>query len=127
MIAGVQGLKAILGGFDVERIRRDFPILSRPVRGKQLVYLDSAATTQKPRAVIDAISRFYERDNANVHRGVHALSERATKAFEGARAMLTWAFASEMVQKVGPEEARARVHRAVTARLPHGRLLKEVA
>jgi cysteine desulfurase/selenocysteine lyase len=73
------------GPFDVERIRSDFPILSQRVRGKPLVYLDSAATAQKPRAVIDAVSRFYAEDNANVHRGVHLLSERATAAFEGAR------------------------------------------
>ncbi len=71
---------------DVAERRADFPALDQQVHGKPLVYLDSAATTQKPRAVIDAISHFYERDNANVHRGVHALSERATKAFEGARA-----------------------------------------
>jgi cysteine desulfurase/selenocysteine lyase len=72
--------------FDVAARRAEFPALHQQVHGKPLVYLDSAATTQKPQAVIDAISRFYERDNANVHRGVHALSERATKAFEGARA-----------------------------------------
>jgi cysteine desulfurase / selenocysteine lyase len=72
--------------FDVAARRAEFPALDQQVHGKPLVYLDSAATTQKPRAVIDAISRFYERDNANVHRGVHALSERATRAFEGARA-----------------------------------------
>jgi cysteine desulfurase/selenocysteine lyase len=72
--------------FDVAARRAEFPALDQQVYGKPLVYLDSAATTQKPRAVIDAISRFYERDNANVHRGVHALSERATRAFEGARA-----------------------------------------
>jgi cysteine desulfurase/selenocysteine lyase len=72
--------------FDAAARRADFPALDQQVHGKPLVYLDNAATTQKPRAVIDAISRFYERDNANVHRGVHALSERATRAFEGARA-----------------------------------------
>jgi cysteine desulfurase/selenocysteine lyase len=72
--------------FDAATRRADFPALDQLVYGKPLVYLDSAATTQKPRAVIDAISHFYERDNANVHRGVHALSERATRAFEGARA-----------------------------------------
>jgi cysteine desulfurase/selenocysteine lyase len=71
--------------FNVERIRADFPILSQEVRGRRLVYLDSAASAQKPRAVIDAISHFYTHDNANVHRGVHFLSERATLAFEGAR------------------------------------------
>ena len=66
--------------------RKDFPILSREVHGKPLVYLDNAATTQKPRAVLDAIRRYYEEDNANVHRGVHHLSERATRHYEGARA-----------------------------------------
>ncbi len=64
--------------FDVAAIRGDFPALAQQVHGRPLVYLDNAATTQKPRQVIDAISRYYERDNANVHRGVHALSERAT-------------------------------------------------
>jgi cysteine desulfurase/selenocysteine lyase len=72
--------------FDAAARRAEFPALDQQVYGQPLCYLDSAATTQKPRAVIDAISRYYERDNANVHRGVHALSERATKAFEGARA-----------------------------------------
>ncbi len=73
------------GAFDVERVRREFPILSRPVRGRPLVYLDSAATTQKPRAVIDAVTRYFEQENANVHRGVHFLSELATEAYEGSR------------------------------------------
>jgi cysteine desulfurase/selenocysteine lyase len=76
------------GGFDVERARADFPILSRQVHGKPLVYLDSAASAQKPRAVIDAMSHFYEEDYANIHRGVHFLSQRATDAFEGARAKI---------------------------------------
>ena len=71
---------------DWAALRADFPILQQQVHGRPLVYLDNAATTQKPRAVIDAVSRYYERDNANVHRGVHALSERATRAFEAARA-----------------------------------------
>lgn len=71
--------------FDVEAIRRDFTILHQEVNGKPLVYLDSAASSQRPRAVIDAISRYYERDHANVHRGVHTLSQRATDAYEGAR------------------------------------------
>ncbi|HEU4384115.1 MAG TPA: cysteine desulfurase [Anaeromyxobacteraceae bacterium] len=72
--------------FEVERIRREFPILRQKVRGKPLVYLDSAATAHKPQAVLDAVIRFYAEDNANVHRGVHALSERATAAYEAARA-----------------------------------------
>ncbi len=71
--------------FDVERIRRDFPILSREVHGKPLVYLDNAATTQKPQCVIDALTTYYSEYNANIHRGVHALSVAATEAYEGAR------------------------------------------
>ena len=72
-------------GLDVEKVRKDFPILAQEIRGKPLVYLDSAATSQKPRAVIDAVARYYLQDNANVHRGVHLLSERATKEYEDAR------------------------------------------
>ncbi len=72
-------------GFDVARIRADFPILRRTARGRPLVYLDNAATTQKPQAVIDAIGGYYSNLNANVHRGVHELSELATDAYEGAR------------------------------------------
>jgi cysteine desulfurase / selenocysteine lyase len=71
--------------FDAERVRRDFPILREEVHGKPLVYLDNAATAQKPRAVIDAIASFYLTGNANIHRGVHLLSERATLAFERGR------------------------------------------
>ncbi|MCB1742327.1 MAG: cysteine desulfurase [Gammaproteobacteria bacterium] len=71
--------------YDVERIRAEFPILHQQVHGKPLVYLDNGATSQKPRAVIDALTHYYENDNANVHRGVHALSERATNAYEHAR------------------------------------------
>jgi cysteine desulfurase/selenocysteine lyase len=70
---------------DVARVRRDFPILSRDVHGKRLVYLDNAATTQKPQAVIDRIVRYYTEENSNVHRGVHHLSEVATAAYESAR------------------------------------------
>jgi cysteine desulfurase / selenocysteine lyase len=70
---------------DVERIRQDFPILGETAHGKPIVYLDNAASTQKPRAVIDAISRHYERNNANVHRGIHELSNRATDAYDHAR------------------------------------------
>ncbi|MGH2520213.1 MAG: aminotransferase class V-fold PLP-dependent enzyme, partial [Chloroflexota bacterium] len=70
---------------DSERIRRDFPILARRVNGKPLVYLDSASTSQKPEAVIAALDHFYRSYNANVHRGVYAISEEATAAYEGAR------------------------------------------
>lgn len=72
--------------FDPAAIRRDFPILQQQVNGQPLVYLDNAATTQKPEAVIEAISHYYRHDNANVHRGAHTLSDRATVAFENARA-----------------------------------------
>jgi cysteine desulfurase / selenocysteine lyase len=71
--------------FDAARVREDFPILSERVRGKPLVYLDSANTSQKPRAVIEALNRYYEQTNANIHRATHMLSERATEAYEGAR------------------------------------------
>jgi len=71
--------------FEVERIRQDFPILGEKIRGKPLVYLDNAATSQKPQVVIDTIRRFLSTYNSNVHRGVHQLSERATEAFEEAR------------------------------------------
>jgi len=71
--------------FDVERVRQNFPILGEKVYGKPLVYLDNAATSQKPQGVIDAMSRFLLKENANVHRGVHYLAERATEAYEGAR------------------------------------------
>ena len=73
--------------WDVARVRDDFPILSREVRGRPLVYLDNAATAQKPRAVIEAITRYYETGNANVHRGVHALSQEATEAYERVRGL----------------------------------------
>lgn len=71
--------------FNVTAIRRDFPILQQRVHGKQLVWFDNAATTQKPRLVIDGLKRFYEEDNSNIHRGAHTLAARATDAFEGAR------------------------------------------
>src|SRR5262249_39147978 len=77
--------KAAPGSFDVWRVREDFPILKQEIHGKPLIYLDNAATTQKPQAVLDALVRYYTTDNANIHRGVHLLSERATAAYEQAR------------------------------------------
>jgi cysteine desulfurase/selenocysteine lyase len=74
-----------VNGFDVESIREDFPILRQKVRGKPLVYLDSAATSQKPQVVIDALNHYYKAENANIHRGVYYLSEIATNAYEGTR------------------------------------------
>src|SRR6266567_315281 len=70
---------------DWQSLRNDFPILDQKVHGHPLIYFDNAATTQKPKAVLDALRRYYERDNANVHRGIHELSNRATAAFEAAR------------------------------------------
>ncbi len=81
----VTNLNAVDNGFDVKAIRKDFPILQQQINGHPLVYLDNAATTQKPDAVIDAISNYYRNDNSNVHRGAHTLSDRATAQFEGAR------------------------------------------
>jgi cysteine desulfurase / selenocysteine lyase len=77
--------QAHAGGLDIEKIRADFPILRQTVHGKPLVYLDNAATSQKPQAVIDAITRYYEGTNSNIHRGVHFLSEQATAEYEAAR------------------------------------------
>jgi cysteine desulfurase/selenocysteine lyase len=74
--------------FDVAKVRKDFPILDQQVNGQPLVYLDNAATTQKPESVIKAISDYYRFDNSNVHRGAHTLADRATTAFEGARKKL---------------------------------------
>ena len=70
---------------DWQRLRQDFPILDQQVHGKPLIYLDNAATSQKPRAVIETLTHYYEHDNANVHRGIHELSNRATNGFEAAR------------------------------------------
>src|SRR4051812_29721569 len=70
---------------NIKKIRRDFPILSRQINGKPLIYFDSAATAQKPKAVIDAIANYYTDQNANVHRGVHKLSQDITTAYENAR------------------------------------------
>ena len=71
--------------FEVDQVRKDFPILAQKVHGKSLVYLDNGATSQKPRAVIEALDRYYASENSNIHRGVHYLSERATAAYEAAR------------------------------------------
>jgi len=81
----MKSAREVAAPLDVERIREDFPILRQRVHGHPLVYLDNAATSQKPRQVIDAILGFYDRDCSNVHRGVHLLSERATAAYEATR------------------------------------------
>jgi cysteine desulfurase / selenocysteine lyase len=94
--------------YDLQKVRANFPILSQRVNGKPLVYLDNAATTQKPRVVIDAIARYYEADNANIHRGVHYLSQQATQKYEDAREtvrrFLNAAEASEIVFVRGATE-----------------------
>src|SRR6266478_10121343 len=74
------------GDVDWKAIREDFPILRERAHGHPLIYFDSAATSQKPQAVLDALRNYYEHDNANVHRGLHELSSRATEAYEAARA-----------------------------------------
>src|SRR5947208_14439274 len=84
---------------DWESLRADFPILHQKVHGHPLIYFDSAATSQKPRAVIEALRNFYERDNANVHRGLHTLSGRATDAYEHARQRV-----AEFIGAASPDE-----------------------
>jgi cysteine desulfurase/selenocysteine lyase len=74
--------------FDVEAARREFPILDERIHDRALVYLDNANTTQKPKAVLEALDEFYRHQNANIHRATHLLSERATAAYEGARAKI---------------------------------------
>jgi cysteine desulfurase / selenocysteine lyase len=81
----VDAQETLTNRFDVDRIREDFPILKQRVHGRPLVYLDNAATSQTPQAVIDAITNYYTAQNANVHRGVHYLSQLATREYEDAR------------------------------------------
>ncbi|HEX5036986.1 MAG TPA: cysteine desulfurase [bacterium] len=94
---------------DFDKIRSDFPILEQSIRGKRLVYLDNAATSQKPKSVIEALKKYYEQDNANIHRGVHLLSERATELHEAARekvrAFLNAAETAEIIFCRGATEA----------------------
>src|SRR3990167_9525889 len=71
--------------YNIQTIRKDFPVLTRKVNGQQLVYLDNAATSQKPKCVIDALRHYYNFYNANIHRGIHSLSEEATEAYEACR------------------------------------------
>jgi cysteine desulfurase/selenocysteine lyase len=85
-ITNLPGTTSSPAGFNVERVRDDFPILREQIHGRPLVYLDNAATSQKPNTVIEAIANYYRHDNANIHRGVHLLSQRATEAYERTRA-----------------------------------------
>ena len=106
--------------FDVRKAREDFPILATKVHGKPLIYLDNAATTQKPRAVIDAILRYYEGQNSNIHRGVHHLSEVATRAYESARVkvqrFLNAADSREIIFTRGATESTAATYSAHSCR-----------
>jgi cysteine desulfurase/selenocysteine lyase len=98
----------IPAGFDVAKVREDFPVLKQTIHGKPLVYMDSAATAQKPFAVIDAIRKFYEVDCANIHRGVHELSQRSTAAYEATRSkakrFLNSRFTNELIFVRGTTE-----------------------
>ena len=112
-------------GWDLTRVRRDFPVLARAMNGKRLVYLDNAATAQKPRPVLDALTRFYTEYNANIHRAVYALSEEATAAYEASRAkvqrFLNAAEGREVVFVRGTTEAINLVaHSFVRPRLAPG-------
>ena len=99
--SGPTSRKPALPTLDVERIRADFPILSQEVNGHPLAYLDNAATSQKPNSVLQALDGYYRRDNANVHRGLHELSRRATDGYEGARkAVAEWIGASSPAEIV---------------------------
>ena len=110
--------------FSGRDLRSDFPILHQTVHGKPLVYLDNAATAQKPRQVIDALVRYYSQDNSNVHRGLHALSMRATDAYEGARArvarFINAADPAEIVFTRGTTESINILARGLGARLKAG-------
>jgi cysteine desulfurase/selenocysteine lyase len=94
---------------DLEKLRTQFPVLNQQVNGKPLIYLDNAATNQKPKRVIDALTRYYERDNANIHRGIHTLAERATKAYEATRhamqAFIKARYAEEIIFTRGVTES----------------------
>ncbi|MBC8112497.1 MAG: aminotransferase class V-fold PLP-dependent enzyme, partial [Verrucomicrobia bacterium] len=95
--------------FDITDIRKDFPILSQTIKGKPLVYFDNAATTQKPTQVIEALTQYYEQSNANIHRGIHTLAEKATAEYEATRLMIqdfvNARFAEEIVFTRGTTEA----------------------
>src|SRR5215216_4928121 len=85
---------------DIQKVRADFPILSQQVNGKPLVYFDNGATSQKPQIVIDAISRYYSEINANIHRGVHTLSQLATDAYEASRKKVQNHINAQFLQEV---------------------------
>ncbi|NER38606.1 MAG: cysteine desulfurase [Oscillatoria sp. SIO1A7] len=98
--ADKKGTQMPTDGFDVEAVRRDFPILHQKVHGKPLIWMDNAATSQKPQSVIDTLSHFYERDNSNVHRGAHQLAARATNAYEDAREKIQRFLGASLAQEI---------------------------
>jgi cysteine desulfurase/selenocysteine lyase len=100
MHGGAGPVAGAASGFDVEAVRRDFPILRQRVNGKPLVWLDNAATTQKPQSVIDRIVKFYAEENSNVHRAAHELAARATDAYEGAREKVRRFLGAEAVEEI---------------------------
>ena len=111
-------------GFDVDSVRRDFPILSQQINGKPLVYLDNGASAQKPVAVLDAMDRYYREMHSNVHRGAHTLGDRATTAFEGARetvrAFLNASSTEEIIWTRGTTEAINLIANGLAQRLKPG-------
>ena len=100
--------KAVASQVDWSALREDFPILRQQVRGHELIYFDSAATSQKPRAVIEALRNFDEHDNANVHRGLHTLSGRATDAYEHARQRVAEYIGAAVLTRSSSRAARQR-------------------
>ena len=96
------------GSIDWNGVREDFPILGQEVHGHPLIYFDNAATSQKPRAVIEALRHYYEHDNANVHRGLHELSSRATEAYESARERVARYLGAASAERSSSPAARRR-------------------
>src|SRR5215208_3971380 len=92
--------KTVSNKLNIENIRKDFPVLQQKVHGKSLIYFDNAATTQKPKAVIEAINNFYQTDNSNIHRSVHLLAARATYAFEKAREEVKKFIKAEKIEEI---------------------------
>lgn len=99
-IISIENKDVLMRKYDLEKIRKDFPVLSRKVHGKPLVYLDNAASSQKPQVVIDAISNLYEKDFSNIHRGVHFLSEQSTNLYESAREQVQKFLNAEFTEEI---------------------------
>ena len=99
LINDIESYTTPQGDLDVNKVRSDFPVLNQLVNGKPLIYLDNAATTQKPKQVIDSIVNYYQYANANIHRGIHTLAERATAEYEASRKSL-----STFINSPSPEQ-----------------------